>query len=560
MIRIPQAPILSRADKKLAVHSYIAALGDDLKTQYRKNTCLNPPKPKKREPTEAELQEFYSKPGKLLEVWRAFQSREGYLEVPKGDINEKLQNFVEGLIKAYNSSQQRIEDGKKELTIPEGYYRLSKLALRANDDIGPEFQEEFWNNLPEDEQDAIINEQKYKYATDAFRNKKMPRIVTQKIRERYLERIQANAAEFEQAGFCFLGLGFSGVVFLVLDSVDHPSNIPKYVLKIPACGNFKNSKKPGCEPSANPIKEKKALRELTRFSVNYEEETGQQDPYSQRLAYAECTNNDEKSFPYLVGRNSNVLATTFQDGINVYQTAWDDNKNRKQARELGRPVPIYNNPHVLIGVSVPKILEMIRYYMAMAEAKINFCDLYPHNLHYVPSDEGYKFIDIFTDRIDTLGRSVAARKAFPIDLCVFDLITFLVLHEQRHAFTIEIRKNIREMIGTAMIDLNMSKKDLADKSLLGEIYEEHLEEKFKNIKSALVQALRKGFFTIEQLRAALDRLTQPQTHSQVYRQEIDGKKSINLYDVPMRRSFERLTNRGIYFLEKLKLYFQEFKS
>ncbi len=546
IVQTPYQPLDHQA-KKYLVHSWIESQGAELKKKYLAARSTQTP-PKKREPTKVELKEFYSKPEKLLTIWRAFQEREGYLNAPKHPRNLKLLRFTEELIKAYNLSPQRLEDQKQPLAIPRNY-RLSKLAHKVNKLIGPEFQEEFWNSRPREEREAIINEQKHKYGTNSFRNNRMVRIVSQKTREHYMAQIQAHAEEFRQAGFSFLGLGFSGVVFLVLDSVEHESNIPKYVLKIPASGEFAKSS----TPNGNPIKEKTALSQLTQFSINYE--THRPDRYSQRLA---CYQNlEDGKLHYLVERDSanKALATIFQKGLNVYQTAHDDNCVRKKARELAQAAPPYENPHTLIGLQVPQILEMIRYYIAMAESKINFCDLYPHNMHYVPEEGSYKFIDIFTDNKEALGRSVEARKAFPVDLCVFDLITFLVLHEQKHAFTIEIRRNIKEMIGAAMRALRMD-DDLDNKELIKEIYEEYLEANLSRIKQALELAVQRGIFSIKQLRAALSRLTQPENYSSAYRQNIKGKGVIHYFNAPMRISFEKLTKRGMRFLNTLREHFE----
>lgn len=545
----------------------------DGRRQLAKSEAQKTPPPKIKatdpSPTEEQVRIFHHQARTLDAFWTQFQ--QNYLKIPKPQHDGLLVSFCFDLIEYYDQLQgeSRLKD-IVERTLAQRGIPHQNLAKFVNREIPIEIQEQFWNtSLDKERQNQILAEQRYKYGTREFTHAYMPRIITEKTREEYIARINARKDDFERAGFKFLGLGFGGAAFLVKasDRTDpscqaHGTNIPKYVLKVPAVGPY--AKQNGVKVFSPLEEELKELGKLTNFSYNYEEETGRQDNFSQRLA---CYRNPKLKRPdqYLVpqGFRNRVLATVYQEGQNIYQTAVNDNNRRELGRRLAAQsgetlsaqptITDFDNPYVVLGVPDTKIIEIIHYYMKMAEKGINFYDLFPHNIHYLPAGQSLSFVDTCSGHGEIQRNIIAARKAFPLDMCIFDLLTFIIMQEQNHPIPAAIRRNTQEMIVSAIAgaetsvnpESSMLRDTRANKALIRDIYRDLREERYVQIRNALdaitssnLQKLpgARPRFSLDDLCQALKRLMSDD-YSRAY---TDPKTGIDHYTRAMKKDFDRL--------------------
>lgn len=412
--------------------------------------------------------------------------------------------------------------------MPAAAASAEELAELIDSNITQEFQADIWrHDLPDALKQACIDEQKHKYGTLDFLNSKLPRIVTEKTRSHYIRAIREDQA-LQDAGYKLLGIGFSGAAFEVAASKDDPL-VPHYVLKVPVT-------REGVPPSKMfaPLDDEfPELNKLTEFSKRFAAKIGEADHFSQKLAAYEA---DGQCF-YLGHQdkaNTTVLATVFQPGDNLYQRASQDIETKLLHKAAPDPSDTYRNPYLTQGISDNELVNMIRYYQGMAREGINFYDLFPHNMHYVAEERTLRFVDACSKPNAEHQKVIDARQAFPIDYCIYDLLTFLALQEQQHPFAKAIRKDTR----LTLKELSASESQYAEPNADERSYLGHLFVKLDQIIRCLNTASKRGEFSQVELQAAITRLADVEHHQQNY-----GRFYQN-----MSADLSRLTSRGKKFL------------
>ncbi|MCE2928756.1 MAG: hypothetical protein LW817_03900 [Candidatus Caenarcaniphilales bacterium] len=414
------------------------------------------------------------------------------------------------------------------------------MARAINTHISQEEQVLIWKVLSKNIRLKAIKEQKIKYGTKAFEHDQMPRIITEKTRAAYKQAIMANQ-KFQEAGFSFLGMGFGGAAFKVNDSFGKNSIAPNYVLKVCAAA-----------PSASDNKlfaplniEYQELEKLTKFSQEYSAQQKQNEHFSQTLAGIV---DGEQHWQYIGFNDPNnpkgsVLATIYQPGKNIYENALCDLQWRRECiSNLHCQDEERLNPYLLNGITDKELKDLIKYYLALADKEISFYDLFLHNMHYVEEDKSLRFVDSFANSRPIHQSIKEARKKFPLDTCIFDLVTFLVLQEQSHPYAVTVRSDERATLAALHQCSLADKKKLAEKPFLA-----NLDKKLEQIIRCLDALARENVLDKNSLRQSIERLISFNEYSAYYEP---------YYNSALKKDFDRITPRGKRFLLEIAKRFK----
>ena len=431
----------------------------------------------------------------------------------------------------------------------------NKLHLYTSKEQRQSIAEIVWNSLLADPKSPEIiekafDEQKHKYGTEAFRNTKMLRSLTEFSKTKYEEFIQNNIKSLhallpQNTKVDLLGMGFGGVAFRV-----KYTPYTEFVLK------FGLTQKIADKNIGNLRRDIDELRELERKDLIH-------SSFSQRLAYLQT---GDLTMEYLVPEalEGTILATRLSSGVNLLKLAENQWQNFREGKNPGN----YEKAFFEYGISNENIYELALYHQKLCNSGINFYDLFPHNIIYdyatsyqsLPNNhqgsetlkidkngepdwqpinklvyEGvFRFIDSVTRAIpDSIEDSITkARQEYPLDSLVFDLVTFLVLYEQSHPYTVSIRRAARSYFNQTTYGQNEEKE-----------YKAFKQKRFNQIQSVLEKLVRDDTPKKQALQEALERL--------IEHFDSKNKHPANAF----HKDFSRITKEGVDYIKQLKNHF-----
>ncbi len=412
-----------------------------------------------------------------------------------------------------------------------------------------------WNSLLADANSLEIiekafDEQKNKYGTEAFRNTKMLRSLTEFSKTKYEEFIQKNIASLHKllpknTNVELLGMGFGGVAFRV-----KYKPYTEFVLK------FGLTQKISDENIGNLERDIDELRKLERKDLIH-------SSFSQRLAYLQT---GDLTMEYLVPEalEGTILATRLSSGVNLLKLAENQWQNFREGKNPGN----YEKAFFEYGISDENIYHLALYHQKLCNYGINFYDLFPHNIIYdfaqryqssptksqrsetleidkqgesdwsaktkLVYDGVFRFIDSVTRAIPgSIEDSITkARQEYPLDSLVFDLVTFLVLYEQSHPYTVSIRRAARSYFNQTTHGRNEEKE-----------YKAFKQKRFNQIQSVLEKLVRYDPSKKQALQEALERLVKHFSNK--------NKHPANAF----HKDFSRITKEGVDYIKQLNNHF-----
>jgi len=338
------------------------------------------------------------------------------------------------------------------------------------------YAENAWNQLSENLKENLFQEQKHKYGTNAFRNTQMLRSLTDYAKKRYKKFIEEQISKFSSsfpARISLLGIGFGGAAFKLVIKNLNPIVIKMNLTKTDSSEQFGSLKD-----------DKVGLEELEHVVSDF----------SQKLVYFDVVKNGEGSKSYLIPQDleNEILATWLQDGINIMDIVEDQWQNFLENRDPNEVAKRYFDQ----GISDTNLQALILYHLNMSSKEINFYDMFPHNTLFYENngDPTFRFVDSSTDaKQGSIEAKIAlARKNYPYDSMVYDLISFLVLQEQNHPMTISIRRALRSYLRK----LNSTNSE-------DSIYDESRLKRLNRIKKNLDNLIEAKSIDLTELKAAL---------------------------------------------------------
>lgn len=383
------------------------------------------------------------------------------------------------------------------------------------------YAENAWNQLNDNLKESLFQEQKHKYGTNAFRNTQMLRSLTDYAKKRYKKFIEEQISKFSSsfpARISLLGIGFGGAAF----KLEIP-NLSPIVIKM-------NLTKTDSSEQFGSLKDDK---------VGLEELEDVVSDFSQKLVYFDVVKNGEGSKSYLIPQDleNEILATWLQDGINIMDIVEDQWQNFLENNDPNEVAKKYFDQ----GISDTNLQALILYHLNMSSKEINFYDMFPHNTLFYENngDPTFRFVDSSTDaKQGSIEAKIAlARKNYPYDSMVYDLISFLVLQEQNHPMTISIRRALRSYL-----------RKLNNTNSEDSIYDESRLKRFDRIKKNLDNLIEAKSIDLTKLTAALSRLNAHFNSSN----PSERHPAQAFY-----KDFDRITENGKKFIGKLYEYYSE---
>jgi len=416
---------------------------------------------------------------------------------------------------------------------------------------GYSLQEQIWNEISKDDPELITNafqEQKEKYGTTEFTNTKMLRALTEYTKNQYQKFITEKLETFQAPQgmkISLVGMGFGGVAF----KIEYPGH-GSFVLKFPL------TKKTSKTSFGNLERDYKGLFELEKLHEG--------EDFSQKLYYVKQANK------YLIpeDKRSEMLATEFVHGTNLLTLAARQLQNYRENRDPGKEAKAFFE----YGITDENLFELAKYHQELCQKQISFYDLFPHNIIYdykrqtkivqnadnaqsedivikgtevdleptkkaITEYEGvFKFIDSVTQVIGKCPENdiKVARRDYSIDSLVFDLVSFLVLQEQTHPYTVSLRRAARTYF------MKTQNQDSIENA-----YENFKQKRFQQIQRVLERLITQNLINKQDLLQALGRLI---------------KHFENTEDHPAKafhKDFSRITKKGIEFIKSLENHFED---
>jgi hypothetical protein len=376
-----------------------------------------------------------------------------------------------------------------------------------------------------------FEEQKHKYGTKDFKNTVMLRSLTEYSKNKFKEFIKNKLnginSKIGNNSIELLGLGFGGAAFkLKLFANLDDNNLTPIVLK------FNLAKTSGADNFGNLENDFKALANLEWLH----------DPeIPQRLVYIDVKkiqSQEPQSTEYLVpfDLQDEVLATWVSPGTNIMDIVEEQWNRFLQEKQPTKEARLFFQK----GISDDNLKRICMHHQEMCHEKINFYDMFPHNTLFDTQNYGgkqvslFRFIDSVTKvKKDSIEEGIAnARHTYPVDSLIFDLVSFLVLHEQTHPMIIPIRRAARSYFNQKLHGADEYKAYIANK-----------EKRFQQIIRVLDTLSKEKSINLADLKAALDRL-------------VNHFKSSNYHPgTAFYKDFSRITEEGKKYILRLKEHF-----
>jgi hypothetical protein len=379
--------------------------------------------------------------------------------------------------------------------------------------------ETIWRRLaPQTIEEATL-EQLGKFGTVEFRTSRIARIFAEKTRAWYSK----NVSRFfqNQKDVNFLGMGYGGAAFEIKHPISGGAE-ENVVVKLPVA-------KPGTpreQRVADIGDDRKVMTQIHGIPEIAD------SLFSPKLWTANV--NGRIIFPETDAKDLMLLRR--QPGFNIYQQAVDESRfwHKQEYNQI-------NNPYVWDQIDDKTLLDLVGFYLSLCRNKIDFHDLFSQNTLYDPETKSLYFVDIYSKpETDKQKGLVNARENFPLETCLFDMLTFLHSFDQNHPIVDAIKTNIRINL-MARDETNGNSYD-ADST--EQEYHQLREARRTQIKRVFKQGIDKKLFTKEELITALNRIRdarEPQTdpfHEHIFGNDFEY----------LETDFDRLTPIGDKFI------------